>query len=114
MSDAERQARGARDRRAPCTIPDAARRAWAKRAEELERSGMRMIAAASRAATVKSRANGQQMSPKLAAGLKLLEAADRLWARLGRIAPERTSGERAPASKPRSLASYRQQRQDGA
>jgi hypothetical protein len=110
MGDEERMARAGRDRRAPSGIPDSARRIWAKRAEQLERHGMELIGQATQAPVVKSRANGQQMSAKLIAGLKLLEAADKLWARLGRLGGP-PAAKSIGTARPPSLAAYRKQRQ---
>lgn len=110
MSDEERAARGGRDRRSS-TVTDVALRAWAKRAEQLERLGLRMIEQASKAPAVKSRANGVQISAKLSAGLKLLDAADKIWARLGRVGTTRKGG--AAATPGDQLDAFRRRKPGG-
>jgi type VI protein secretion system component VasF len=108
MSVEERAARGAKDQTTPARVSAAAIRAWEVRAEKLETLAMRLIEQATKVPVVKSRANGQQMSARLAAGLKLLDAADKLWNRIGRLSgapPLRGSPDKAP-----TLESFRRQR----
>jgi hypothetical protein len=111
MSVEERAARGAKDQTTPARVSVAAIRAWEVRAEKLETLAMRLIEQATKAPVVKSRANGQQMSARLAAGLKLLDAADKLWNRIGRLSgapsPKADSG---ASDKAPTLESFRRQR----
>lgn len=82
-----RAARGTRDRSKPFRN-DAAKRAWGVRADKLETLGMAMIERASGRPTSKTPSNGTQIAAQLTAGMKLLEAADRIWIRLGRLEPD--------------------------
>ncbi len=116
MSPEERAMKNSRDRTKPSVLPEAMRRSWAARAEKFERLGSAMIERAARAKLVNTRANGPQLHPKFKAGLELLEAADRLWNRLGRIgptpaAPPAPNGDGEAPARP-SLESYGQQRPD--
>jgi hypothetical protein len=83
--------------------------AWRARAEQLETLGMRLVKEATGARLTKTPSNGLQMSPKFTAGLKLLEAASDLWARLYRIAPSEAPPP-GSASQAESLDSFRQRR----
>jgi hypothetical protein len=93
MSEQERIARGGRVRpRRPA--PAQLLSTWETRAEKLEVLGMQLVEEATSAKLTTTPSNGVQMSPKFAAGLKLLDAASELWQRLYRIAPP----ERPPSS----------------
>jgi hypothetical protein len=110
MDAEKRAALGGRDRTKPFVVPDAVRKAWSTRADQLERAGMKMISGAAKKPTSKSAANGLVVNAKIAAGLKLLEAADKLWSRLARLGP---SDGPAPGDKPKGpppLSKFREQR----
>lgn len=79
-------------------LPDAARLAGPKRAEKLEQVATRLLGGV-RAATARTKNNGVQIHPKLAAALRLFEAADRIWQRLGRATPSGSSPRAATESK---------------
>ena len=111
MNAEERAARAGRDR-SKSSVPDAALSAWATRAEKLEKLGLRMIEQATKKPTTRTPSNGVQLSAKLSGGLKLLEAADRIWIRLGRVrAPKAASSSGfLKGGTPPSLDDYRQRR----
>ena len=112
MSDEARAARGGRDRRTS-RVTDSAKRAWASRAETLERLGLAMIEKAAKVPAVKSRANGTQMHSTLSAGLKLLDAADKIWGRLGRLGGPGKEAGAAPAGRVDQLDAFRNRRPRG-
>lgn len=68
------------------------------RAEELEAIGMKLVQIGTRAPLVRTRSKGPQLSPKFSAGLKLLEAANDIWERLYRLAPEEPKAPNPKAS----------------
>lgn len=79
-------------------LPDAAKLAGPKRAEKLEQLATRLLDGV-RVATARTKNNGVQIHPQLAAALRLFEAADRIWQRLGRATPSGPSPSAAAKSK---------------
>jgi hypothetical protein len=98
MSQDERAARGGRDR-SKDNVPDAARLAWAQRAEKLEHLGLKIVEAAT--APVNLKRKRRKVIARLTDGLKLLDAADKLWLRIARVGPPAPAGK---SSRPSDLA----------
>lgn len=85
-----------------------------ERAEELEALGMKLIKASTRSKLVPTRSNGPQMSPKFAAGLKLLEAARDIRNWLYRLGSPEGPGSPEKPPPPDTLDAFRRKRHHGA
>ena len=90
--------------------PRAVATLWESRAIELERIGMTLITQATSGKTPRMR--------DLSAGLKVLEAADKIWFRIGRAFPNRSAQKPAAPTgptvdQPPSLSAYRSQHPRG-
>lgn len=83
-----RSVRNARRRPRARGLQDDVERVLRVRAEELNRLALRLLKRAERKPTMRTPSNGEQASPLFAAAHKLFEAADRIYLRLGRLAPE--------------------------
>jgi len=97
------------DRRQPAslTMSEKTRAAWERalraRAEKLEALGTKILEAAEKKPIDTTPNNGRQVSAQLTAALRVLEAADRAWLRLGRGSIGPVKEAKGPKSKWRGL-----------